>query len=71
MTVNRVQVVENIMNANDQVAQINRQTLDKAGAFSINLMASPGAGKTSFILKTIEAMQPEYKMAWLKAILPL
>ena len=62
MTVNRVQVVENIMNANDQVAQINRQTLDKAGAFSINLMASPGAGKTSFILKTIEAMQPEYKI---------
>lgn len=62
MTVNRVQVVENIMNANDQVAQINRQALDKAGAFSINLMASPGAGKTSFILKTIQALQPEYKI---------
>ncbi|HBA90443.1 MAG TPA: hydrogenase accessory protein HypB, partial [Anaerolineaceae bacterium] len=48
MTVNRVQVVENILNANDQVAQLNRQVLDQAGAFSINLMASPGAGKTSF-----------------------
>ena len=59
MTVNRVQVVENILNANDQVAQLNRQALDKAGAFSINLMASPGAGKTSFILKTIQALRPE------------
>ena len=62
MTVNRVQVVENIMNANDQVAQMNRQTLDHAGAYSINLMASPGAGKTSFILKTIQAMRPEFKI---------
>ena len=59
MTVNRVQVVENILNANDQVAQLNRQVLDQAGAFSINLMASPGAGKTSFILKTIQALRPE------------
>ncbi|HWR65687.1 MAG TPA: hydrogenase nickel incorporation protein HypB [Bellilinea sp.] len=62
MTVNRVQVVENIMNANDQVAQINRQTLDQAGAFSINLMASPGAGKTSFILKTIQALRQDFKI---------
>lgn len=60
MTVNRVQVVENIMNANDQVAQINRQMLDQAGAFSINLMASPGAGKTSFILKTIQTLRNEF-----------
>ncbi|MFZ3078791.1 MAG: hydrogenase nickel incorporation protein HypB [Bellilinea sp.] len=59
MTVNRVQVVENILNANDQVAQLNRQVLDQAGVFSINLMASPGAGKTSFILKTIQALRPE------------
>ncbi len=59
MTVNRVRVVENILNANDQVAQLNRQVLDQAGAFSINLMASPGAGKTSFILKTIQALRPE------------
>lgn len=59
MSGNRVQVVENILNANDQVAQINRQILNNAGVFSINLMASPGAGKTSFILKTIQALQPD------------
>lgn len=62
MTVNRVQVVENILNANDQVAQLNRDVLNQAGVFSINLMASPGAGKTSFILRTIQAMQPEVKL---------
>ncbi|MHB8193113.1 MAG: hydrogenase nickel incorporation protein HypB [Bellilinea sp.] len=62
MTVNRVQVVENILNANDQVAQLNRDVLNQAGVFSINLMASPGAGKTSFILRTIQAMQPDVKL---------
>ncbi|MHB8932723.1 MAG: hydrogenase nickel incorporation protein HypB [Bellilinea sp.] len=62
MTVNRVQVVENILNANDQVAQLNRDVLNQAGVFSINLMASPGAGKTSFILQTIQAMQPDVKL---------
>ncbi len=62
MTVSRVQVVENILNANDQVAELNREVLTKAGVFSINLMASPGAGKTSFILQTIRAMQPEIRI---------
>jgi len=62
MTVNRVQVVENILNANDQVAQLNRDVLNQDGVFSINLMASPGAGKTSFILRTIQAMQPDVKL---------
>ncbi len=62
MTVSRVQVVEKILNANDQVAELNREALTKAGVFSINLMASPGAGKTSFILQTIRAMQPEVRI---------
>lgn len=56
MTPTRVTVVENIMNANDQVAGINRSRLDLAKALSINVMASPGAGKTSFILQTIRAL---------------
>jgi len=62
MTMNRVQVVEKILNANDQVAELNRGVLDQAGVFSINLMASPGAGKTSFILRTIQSMQPDIKL---------
>ena len=55
-------VVENILNANDQVAAINRATLDRANVLSINLMASPGAGKTSFILQTIRSLAPRLRI---------
>lgn len=57
----RVTIVEKILNANDQVAAMNRTLLDDNRVFSINIMASPGAGKTSFILKTIEALVPQYR----------
>lgn len=62
MTITRIPVVEKIMNANDQVAVINRAVLDANHVLSINLMASPGAGKTSFILKTIQALSTEFKI---------
>ncbi|RPJ38514.1 MAG: hydrogenase accessory protein HypB, partial [Chloroflexi bacterium] len=54
----RVPIVEKILNANDQIAAANRARLDANKVFSINIMASPGAGKTSFILKTIQALAP-------------
>ncbi len=52
----RVSVVENILSANDRLAASNRERLDAAGVFAINLMASPGAGKTSLITRTVEAL---------------
>ena len=48
----KIQVGQAILSANDQVAAENRAALDAAGVFAINLMASPGAGKTSLILAT-------------------
>ncbi len=54
----RVPVVERILSANDRLAEQNRARLDAAGVFAINVMASPGAGKTSVILRTIEALAP-------------
>jgi hydrogenase nickel incorporation protein HypB len=57
----RVPIVEKIMSANDQIAATNRALLDANQIFSVNIMASPGAGKTSFILKTIEALAPRYR----------
>lgn len=54
----RVPIVEKILSANDQIAAENRARLDAKHVFSINIMASPGAGKTSFILKTIQALAP-------------
>jgi hydrogenase nickel incorporation protein HypB len=58
----RVPVVERIMNANDQVAGINRRNLDETGVFGVNLMASPGAGKTSLILNTIKRLSPVLRL---------
>ncbi len=55
----RVSVVENILSANDRLAASNRERLDAAGVFAINLMASPGAGKTSLITRTVEALRDD------------
>ncbi len=64
MTTNtsRVPIVEKILNANDQIAAANRARLDASRVFSINIMASPGAGKTSLILKTLEALNGRLKL---------
>lgn len=56
MTTTRVTVVERILSANDRLADQNRARLDGAGVFGINIMASPGAGKTSTILRTIKGL---------------
>ncbi len=58
----RVTVVEPIMSANDQLAAANRARLDAAGVFAINLMASPGAGKTSLITRTVQALCDELRI---------
>ena len=50
-------VVEKILSANDMVALENKKLLDEHGVLAVNVMASPGAGKTSLILRTIEALQ--------------
>jgi len=53
----KVPVVQGILNANDQIALQNKQLFDKHGICVINIMASPGSGKTSLILRTIDALQ--------------
>jgi hydrogenase nickel incorporation protein HypB len=58
----RVPVVEKILSANDQVASLNRSRLDAVKMFSVNLMASPGAGKTSVILQTIQALSKDLRI---------
>ncbi|HUV15795.1 MAG TPA: hydrogenase nickel incorporation protein HypB [Pelolinea sp.] len=63
MQKSKVQIVENILSANDRIAEENQQLLDSKGITCINIMASPGAGKTSVILKTIQLMSPNCKIA--------
>jgi len=58
-----VSVVEKIYNANDQLALENRAKLDEAGVLTLNLMASPGAGKTSLIEGTLGALRDRFKIA--------
>lgn len=58
----RIPVVEKIFSANDRLAQTNRLKLESAHVFSINLMASPGAGKTSLIEQTVRGLAGIYKI---------
>ena len=57
-----IKVVKDILGANEQIAERNRQLLDKNNVFAMNLMSSPGAGKTSLILATIKRLKGEIKI---------
>ena len=59
----RVPVVEKIMSANDRIASQNRARLDNARIYSMNLMASPGGGKTSLIELTIKNLVELLRLA--------
>lgn len=54
-----IKVLKDILGANEQIARQNRQLLDENGVFAVNLMSSPGAGKTSLILETIKQLKGE------------
>jgi hydrogenase nickel incorporation protein HypB len=62
MTKKIIPIVENILSANEKVALENRARLDSAGVFSVNFMASPGAGKTSLILALFDALKDKVRM---------
>lgn len=53
----KIEIVKNILDANDQVAVLNREFFDSLKIFVINIMSSPGAGKTSLILETISRLE--------------
>jgi len=59
----KISIVEKVHSANDQLASENKQQLDQAGLFGLNIMASPGAGKTSLIEKTLPLLKSDYKIA--------
>lgn len=55
----KISVVRNILEANDRIAQQNRDLFTENGLLVINLMSSPGAGKTSLLEKTIDALKDD------------
>lgn len=58
-----IQVMEDILGKNDQVAAENQVLFAEKGIFVLNLMGSPGSGKTSLLEKTMAALKDELHMA--------
>ena len=58
-----IKVLQDILSANDRIASRNQSQLDKHGILTINVMSSPGAGKTSLILQTIEKLKGQARIA--------
>jgi hydrogenase nickel incorporation protein HypB len=59
----KIEVIQNVLEANDTIASRNRQLLDKHKVFVINIMSAPGAGKTSLILQTLTRLKGRLNIA--------
>ena len=58
-----IKVLKDILSANDQMAERNRALLDSKKVTVLNIMSSPGSGKTSLILETIRALKKQVRIA--------
>lgn len=58
-----ITVLKSLLSENDQQAMHNRQHFDQHRVIAINLMSSPGAGKTALLEATIDALQGELRLA--------
>ena len=58
----KISVVKNILEANDRIAQENRAIFDEKNLLVFNLMSSPGAGKTSLLEKTVDAIKKDLRI---------
>jgi hydrogenase accessory protein HypB len=61
--VESIEVITAILDANDRVARHNREHFDAHGVLAINLMSSPGSGKTSLLEATIRKLQGHTRVA--------
>jgi len=58
-----VSLLSHLLSQNDREAEHNRRHFDNHGVLAINLMSSPGAGKTALLEHTIEALRGRLRMA--------
>ncbi len=58
-----VEVQQNVLAHNDHIAQHNREALNTNGTIAINLISSPGSGKTLLLEKTLDALNGKIKCA--------
>ncbi len=59
----KIEVIQNVLEANEAIARRNRELLEKHGILGINVMSGPGAGKTSLILQTIAGLRDRLNVA--------
>jgi len=62
-----IEVHQSVFAVNDAIAEETRRRLKEEKTFMVNLMASPGAGKTSTLLKTIEGLKGRYQIGVMEA----
>ena len=62
-----IEVKESVFADNDREAARLRQELKQRGTFLLNLMSSPGSGKTTTLLRTIETLKDELRMGVMEA----
>ncbi|MEZ5954741.1 MAG: hydrogenase nickel incorporation protein HypB [Hyphomonas sp.] len=58
-----IEIEQNILAKNDEIAARNRARLEAAGIIAINLMSSPGSGKTTLLVETIQALKDRLPIA--------
>ncbi|MFC1726356.1 hydrogenase nickel incorporation protein HypB [candidate division KSB1 bacterium] len=58
-----ITIEREVLKKNDEIAEENRSLFDEAGLFVINLLSSPGSGKTSVLERTLEKLKNELKIA--------
>jgi len=58
-----IKVVRRVLDVNEKMADENRKIFSQNGVFVLNVMSSPGSGKTKTLEKTLVKIMPEYKSA--------
>jgi hydrogenase nickel incorporation protein HypB len=59
-------IMQGVMDANDALAQANREKFDHAGNYVLNMMSSPGAGKTALLERTLERLRDKLRLGVLE-----
>ena len=63
VTTRLVEVRRNVMKKNDLLARALRERMQTAGVFVVSLVSSPGAGKTTFLERTLTELGKTYRVA--------
>jgi hydrogenase nickel incorporation protein HypB len=58
----KIELMRRVLASNDALAAAQRKELDRHGVLGINIMSGPGAGKTSLVERTAEALSGRYRM---------